>query len=89
MDMDNAHDAHATALARWEQEGGATPSAARVTDEVRRDAAAHQASARATLDAAHDSSARGEHRYPDAQQTAAERDARDGRDDFKRRMAYR
>ena len=65
------------------------PSAARVADEARRDIAARQASIRATFDAAHDSSARGEHRYPDAQQTEAERDARNGRDDFKRRIAGR
>lgn len=87
--MEHAHDAHATALTRWEWEGGGMPSAARVTDQARRDAADHHASARATFDAAHDSSARGEHRYPDAHQTETERDARDGRDDFKRRMAGR
>ena len=82
-------DANATALTRWEEEGGGLPSATRLTDEARGDAAAHQASARATFDAGHDSSARGEHRYPDAHQTEAERDARDERDDFKRRMAGR
>lgn len=85
--MEKVPDANATALTRWEEEGGGLPSAARVTDEARRDAAVHHASARATFDATHDSSARGEHRYPDAQQTKAERDARNGRDDFKRRMA--
>ena len=87
--MEYADNAHATALTRWEEEGGAMPSAAGVTDEARRDAAAHHASVRATFDAAHDSSARGEHRYPDAHQTDAERDARDGRDDFKRRLTGR
>jgi hypothetical protein len=87
--MANAYDLQATALTRWEEEGGAMPSAAGVTDEARRDAAAHHASVRATFDAAHDSSARGEHRFPDAHQTETERDARDGRDDFKRRMAGR
>ena len=87
--MENIPDALATALIRWEGEGGGLPSAARAAEEARRDAAAHQASARATFDAAHDSSARGEHRYPDAYQTEAERDARDVRDHFKRRMAGR
>ena len=88
-DMENDYDAQATALTRWEEEGGARPSAAGIEDEARRDAAVHHATARATFDATHDSSARGEHRYPDAQQTKAERDARNGRDDFKRRIAGR
>jgi hypothetical protein len=58
-------------------------------DEAGRDAAVRYAAVRATFDAAHDSSARGEHRYPDAHQTEAERAARDRRDDFKHRMADR
>jgi len=87
--MENVPEANATALTRWEEEGGGLPSAARMTDEARRDAAARHVSDRATFDATYDSSARGEHRYPDAHQTEGERDARDGRDDFKRRMAGR
>ena len=52
-----------TALAGWEDEGGAA------------------------FDAAHDSSPRGEHRYPDSQQTEAEQKARLDRDDLKRKLA--
>ena len=41
------------------------------------------------LDESHDSTARGEHRYPDVHQTPAERTARHDRDDLKRRLAGR
>jgi hypothetical protein len=88
--MGNAGEPDRTAVTRWEGEGGGgTPSAGRINDQARSDAAAEDAMARASLDTAHDSSARGEHRYPDAQQTAAERGARDARDDFKRRLRRR
>ena len=43
----------------------------------------------AAFDATHDSSARGEHRYPDAQQTEAEQKARHDRDDLKRKLGRR
>jgi len=39
------------------------------------------------LDASHDSDARGEHRYADVHQTAAEQKARRDRDDLKRSLA--
>jgi hypothetical protein len=39
------------------------------------------------LDSSHVSSVRGEHRYPDAHQTIAERHSRRERDDLKRRLA--
>jgi hypothetical protein len=42
---------------------------------------------RNSLDASHDSGARGEHRYPDAHQTDAEQTARRDRDALKRRLA--
>ena len=42
---------------------------------------------RAELDRQHTSDERGEHRYPDAGQTPAERSSRQGRDDLKRRLA--
>lgn len=87
--MEHAHEAQREALGRWDDEGGNAPSVQGSSDEAARDAAADRASTRATFDATHDSSARGEHRYPDADQTEAERDARDDRDDFKRRLAHR
>jgi hypothetical protein len=87
--MEHAHDAQRRALARWDEDGGREPSAQGSRDEAGRDAAAHRASTRATFDAAHDSSARGEHRYPDTHQTDAEREARDDRDDLKRKLAGR
>lgn len=85
--MENGHEAQREALDRWDEDGGTGPSAQGSRDEARRDADAARASTRATFDAAHDSSVRGEHRYPDEHQTAAERDARDDRDDLKRRLA--
>ena len=42
-----------------------------------------------SLDRAHDSDARGEHRYPDLHQTAAEQKARQARDDLKRALGGR
>ena len=39
------------------------------------------------LDASHESDVRGEHRYADGHQTAAEQQARQERDDLKRRLA--
>ena len=45
-----------------------------------------RAARRAALDAAHDSSIRGEHRYPDTHQTEAEQKARHDRDALKRKL---
>lgn len=42
---------------------------------------------RAAFDASYDSSPRGEHRYPDAQQSERERNARKERDALKRKLA--
>ena len=42
---------------------------------------------RDALDEMHNSDGRGEHRYPDATQTAAERSSRTDRDNLKRRLA--
>jgi hypothetical protein len=41
---------------------------------------------RSAFDATHDSSARGEHRYPDEHQTTAEQNTRQTRDDLKRKL---
>jgi hypothetical protein len=87
--MKNAHEAQREALGRWDDEGGNAPSAQGSRDEAARDAAADRASTRATFDATHDSSARGEPGYPVEHKTAGARDARNDRDDFKRRLANR
>ena len=42
--------------------------------------------ARAAFDAAYESSTRGEHRYPDSQQSEQERDSRDQRDALTRKL---
>ena len=80
-----AKDEQRAALAGWEDEGGAAASGEGLMAETRRERA-ERAARRAALDATHDSSARGEHRYPDAQQTDAEQKARHDRDDLKRKL---
>jgi hypothetical protein len=82
-----AKDEQQTALAGWEDEGGAAPSDEGRTAETQRAESAERASRRAAFDATHDSSARGEHRYPDAHQTDAEQKATHDRDDLKRKLA--
>ena len=74
------------ALAGWEDEGGAGPSDSGLAAETERDKRTERANRRAAFDATHDSSARGEHRYPDSQQTTAEQKARNDRDDLKRKL---
>ena len=76
-----------SALSGWEDEGGAAPSDSGLATETERDKSAGRATRRAAFDAAHDSSPRGEHRYPDSQQTEAEQKARLDRDDLKRKLA--
>jgi hypothetical protein len=70
----------------WENEGGATiradagtPAAPETLDRTEQN----------RLDRAHDSDARGEHRYPDAHQTDAERLSRRTRDDLRHRLGGR
>ena len=74
-----------TAASEWEGEGGAIRQGEQqgaTPADGKRDGGPELAQ----LDARHDSSTRGEHRYPDANQTAAERDARGTRDELKRRL---
>lgn len=78
-----------TALAGWEDEGGAAPSDRGLMAETQRQESAERAGGCAAFDAAYDSSARGEHRYPDSHQTEAEQKARDNRDDLKRKLEGR
>jgi hypothetical protein len=79
-------DEQRTALAGWEDEGGAAPSGAGLTAETEREENVQQAGRLAAFDASYDSSARGEHRYPDSHQTDAEQKARLERDDLKRKL---
>ena len=82
-----------------ENPGGAIPGSDDDGGARRGDAAAPTHKARPTtntpqseqqrIDASHDSDTRGEHRYDDAHQTAAEQEARRDRDDLKRRLASR
>lgn len=62
-----------SALAGWDNEGGAGSNEPAVR--------------RAAFDTTHDSSVRGEHRYPDTHQTEAEQNARRDRDALKRKLA--
>lgn len=80
------NDDQRTALAGWEQEGGAAPSERGAIAERQRQGSVERAGRRAALDATHDSSARGEHRYPDSHQTEAELKARRDRDELKRKL---
>jgi hypothetical protein len=79
-------DEQQAAVTGWEDEGGAAPSNGGQSAETERQESAERAGRRAAFDAAYDSSARGEHRYPDSQQTEAEQKAREDRDDLKRKL---
>jgi len=76
------------ALAGWEDEGGAAPSDRGLMAETQRQDSVGRARRRAAFDATHDSSARGEHRYPDSHQTEAEQKVRHNRDDVKRKLGH-
>ena len=84
--MKQANDEQRAPLREWEDDGGAAPSAGGLMDETQRQKNAETARRRAAFDATHDSSARGEHRYPDSHQTVAEQKARQNRDDLKRKL---
>lgn len=79
-------DDQRAALTGWEQEGGAAPSARGRMAESQHQDKGERAGKRATFDATHDSSARGEHRYPDSHQTETEQKTRRDRDDLKRKL---
>jgi hypothetical protein len=77
------------AVSGWEDDGGAPQSdAGRRTDNAHA-AAGTSRTERARVDASHESDTRGEHRYDDAHQTGAERDARKQRDELKQRLEGR
>ena len=75
-----------TSLGGWEDDGGAPTSEAGQATETSRQEDSERNAARAVFDATHESSARGEHRYGDAQQTPAEQKARQARDELKQKL---
>ena len=82
----NAHEMRTRAAGR-DQDGGAAASDRGLRNETKSEESVEQSARRAALDSSHESSRRGEHRYPDAHQTNAERQGRDERDALKRRLA--
>ena len=84
--MKNNTNEQRNAIFGWEDEGGAGLSDQRGKGIVQGEKSAAEQDRR---DASHQSDVRGEHRYPDAHQTAAEQTGRRNRDDLKRRLAGR
>ena len=84
--MKNNTNEQRNAIAGWEGEGGAVISDESGTGIVQSEKRAGEQERR---DASYQSDVRGEHRYPDAHQTAAEQTARRNRDDLKGRLAGR
>ena len=74
------------ALAGWDDDGGAATSDRGRLAEARQEESIERTARRAAFDASHDSSARGEHRYPDSHQTEAEQKATHDRDVLKRKL---
>lgn len=70
------------ATGAWENEGGARPA----SRTPARPTPGEESAERRRQDRAHDSNARGEHRYPDASQTPSEQEHRRQRDDLKQRL---
>jgi hypothetical protein len=77
--------ARRSALAGWDNEGGAIASDRDPKAEGERAKSAEQ-SRRIAQDTTYDSSARGEHRYSDTHQTQAEQKARRDRDALRRKL---
>jgi len=84
--MKNNSNEQRNAISGWEGEGGAGISDQSGQGIVQGEKRAAEQDRR---DASHQSDVRGEHRYPDAHQTAGEQTARRNRDDLKRRLAGR
>ena len=84
--MENeANDETRDAVSGWEDEGGALPSEAARRIDNARTARDRRRPTQQRLDESHQSDMRGEHRYDD--QTEAEKEARQERDDLKQRLA--
>ena len=75
-----------SAVAGWDNEGGATLSQRGLKAETEQEASGERDARRAAFDTSYDSSARGEHRYADTHQTEAEQQARHDRDALKRKL---
>jgi hypothetical protein len=89
MDQDDTKkvkDEQQRSLAGWDNEGGSLPSDGGLKAETQREESGDRAARRAAFDTSHDSSVRGEHRYPDAHQTEVEQKARHDRDALKRKL---
>ena len=84
--MENeANDENRDAVSGCEDEGGALPSEAARRIDNARTARDRRRPTQKRLDESHQSDMRGEHRYDD--QTEAEKEARQERDDLKQRLA--
>jgi hypothetical protein len=84
--MKNNTNEQRNAISGWEGEGGAGISDRSGKGIVQGEKRGAEQDRR---DASHQSDVRGEHRYPDAHQTAGEQTARRNRDDLKGRLAGR
>ena len=80
-------DQQRSALAEWDDEGGAGPSDRGLAADSERERTLDRADKRAALDATYLSSVRGEHRYPGTHQTEAAQKAGRDRDNLKRKLA--
>lgn len=76
------------AVSEWEDDGGARPDGGHRIDNAP-PARDRRRSQQEQLDASHESDRRGEHRYDDGHQTAAEQEARKDRDELKQRLRGR
>jgi hypothetical protein len=86
---DHNNDENRRAVSRWENEGGTRRhDAGRRTGKGSADSDKRRAS-QERLDTSHQSDTRGEHRYDDVHQTGAEQEARQERDDLKKRLGRR
>ena len=81
-----AQDEVRSGLGGWDDDGGAVSSDRGLKNEIKQEESGDRSAHRAAFDTSHESSTRGEHRYPDTHQTNAERKARDDRDALKRRL---
>lgn len=86
---DHSNNEFRDALSGWEDDGGARRTGAGRRTENAHAAGDTRRSEQERLDASHESDTRGEHRYDAVHQTGAEQEARQQRDDLKRRLAGR
>jgi len=84
---DHTNDKNRAAVSVWEDDGGAPRSAAERRTDKARAASDRRWSEQERLDGSHQSDTRGEHRYGDIHQTGPEQQARQERDELKRRLA--